>query len=510
MGGDCSISASSSRRALSIACPECSKDSLKTLFQQVDIREADFLAVESAIENCVEAAFGSGGAKNLFPCILRRSPNIINLVPLASDVISCQLAQEACYSDSDLQNNPGLFNLLIQSKRFKTIIDLILLPFSGYLTNVIDVVQYANSTLPTPEQTSDFSTVIVNALGDDSENGKAISASELQNIVGAAVHSPSDADLMRFSSAWNSSSALWDSGVFRTADLPANYSLDFFDLSVASELMVAFQNAQDSIKQESFSGLADAWLSAVEAREIEEAKRLAGVCASVRVQIQQELTLTRVGFEAQLEILNDGSFPLENVSVSLRATIFGNSTEEATELFVFDDPDLAGVSAVDGTGTMATNTQAKATWLILPLTAAAPMFDTKYDVGGVLTYTIDGVKYVQVLAPDTITVRPDPQLYLTYFHSRIAYSDDPFTPDIVEPTIPFQLGLIIENRGYGTANDVEIISSQPEIIENEKGLLVDFSIIGARLGNEPTANTLKIDFGTIEPQSNVVGVWDLV
>ena len=111
---------------------------------------------------------------------------------------------------------------------------------------------------------------------------------------------------------------------------------------------------------------------------------------------------------------------------------------------------------------------------------------------------------------DTITVRPDPQLYLTYFHSREVFSDDPFTPQI-EPPIPFQLAILIENKGYGDAKDVNILSSQPEIVENEKGLLVDFSIIGSRLGNVGVSeNSLNIDFGDIPSKSNIVGVWDMI
>ena len=62
----------------------------------------------------------------------------------------------------------------------------------------------------------------------------------------------------------------------------------------------------------------------------------------------------------------------------------------------------------------------------------------------------------------------------------------------------------------GKASNLKIASSQPEIIENKKGLLVDFSIIGARFGNEHTTNTLNINFGDVEARSNKIGVWDLV
>ena len=193
----------------------------------------------------------------------------------------------------------------------------------------------------------------------------------------------------------------------------------------------------------------------------------------------------------------------------MRVSPFGNVSEDATDLFVFGEPELTDITSISG-GVIEPKSNAKSTWLILPLTEAAPVFSENYDISGVLRYTIEGVWYTQGLASDTITVQPDPQLYLKYFHSREVFSDDPFTP-IVEPSIPYQLGLLIENRGYGDAFNVNILSSQPEIVENEKGLLIDFSIIGSRLNNEVmSSSSLNINFGTIAGRNNSVGVWDML
>ena len=250
-------------------------------------------------------------------------------------------------------------------------------------------------------------------------------------------------------------------------------------------------------------------MKGVEGQQFEEARILAGVCANVRLQIRQELTLTRIGFEAQLEVSNAGASPLEDFSVTLRINQFSDFENDSTDLFVVGSPELDGITSIDGNGTLSANSDGSVRWLMIPLTEAAPQFDTIYAVSGIMVYTIDGVSYTQNLAPASITVRPDPQLYLTYFQSRVAYADDPFTAEI-EPSTPFHLGILVENQGYGEARNVKIDSSQVEIVENEKGLLVDFSIIGARFGNRPTANTLNIDFGTIEARSNVIGVWDLI
>ena len=79
--------------------------------------------------------------------------------------------------------------------------------------------------------------------------------------------------------------------------------------------------------------------------------------------------------------------------------------------------------------------------------------------------------------------------------------------DVVEPTVPFSLAILITNAGYGSANNLRITSGQPEIIDNEKGLLVSFKIIGAQLGSRPVSRSLTLTFGDIRPQTTAVARW---
>ncbi len=202
-------------------------------------------------------------------------------------------------------------------------------------------------------------------------------------------------------------------------------------------------------------------------------------------------------------------FSIFQSTVSLNISPFQNPSEDATSLFILDEAILTDVTSIVG-GVIIAGTHARVTWLILPLTEAAPMFDTKYDIGGVLRYSINGIDYIQYLAPDTVTVKPDPQLFLKYFYSREVFADDPFT-SAVEPSIPFHLALLIENRGYGDAVNLQILSSQPEIVENKKGLLVEFNIIGSHIGNTSIGSrSMNIDFGIVPSRSNAVAVWDMV
>ncbi len=125
---------------------------------------------------------------------------------------------------------------------------------------------------------------------------------------------PTEWDVIHFATSWNHTLVFWNEGRFSASDLPANYLDPFFDLKVAKVLMSEFSLARERIIIEFYTGFGDAWLTAVEGQQFEESKKLAGVCATVRVRIEQEMTLTRIGFEAGLEIFNSGDSNLENVT----------------------------------------------------------------------------------------------------------------------------------------------------------------------------------------------------
>ena len=147
-----------------------------------------------------------------------------------------------------------------------------------------------------------------------------------------------------------------------------------------------------------------------------------------------------------------------------------------------------------------------AEWLIIPYSEAALESDHVYDVGGTLRYSSDGSNITVPLLPTVITVRPDPSLLVHYFWERYVIGDDPFT-DEVEPSVPFTLGVAVKNAGHGTAYSLRITSGQPEIIENERGLLISFMIIGANIGNEAISPSLTVAFGDLTPNTTKVARW---
>ncbi len=308
--GGCTKIGDSDRRRL-FGCKECSSSELEIAFRETDNRQNIFQEVEAILISCITNSHL--GSKTLFPCIFRSTTELAYVIPLLSRVVSCQLDREVCYDQTDLINSPGLVNLFTQAKRFESMIDMLLLPYSGSL--------HMDPSIPTTAgnpynytQAISFGKALVDALADSKEAGEFISNSELNSILDLELTVPSKWDILQFATTWNQSLAFWNDGIFSSRNLPANYSDPFFDLEKAQVITSEFLSAREDIRSEHYSGFGDAWLTAVEGQQFEESKQLAGVCASVRVRIEQEMTLTRIGFEARLEIFNDGDSSLENIT----------------------------------------------------------------------------------------------------------------------------------------------------------------------------------------------------
>jgi len=240
------------------------------------------------------------------------------------------------------------------------------------------------------------------------------------------------------------------------------------------------------------------------------------VCARVKIEIRQELTLERQAFDAKMKITNTlDTLSIDDVSVDVSFadedgnTVLASSDPNNTDASFFIRIDsIDGISNVSGTGSVAPATEAEIHWLIIPAPGAAGNLpDGKvFFVGATLSYTVGGVPEEVVVTPDFITVKPLPRLTLDYFLTQEVIADDPLTLEI-EPIEPYTLGVRVQNNGIATAQNLKIDSAQPEIIENEQGLLIDFQIIGSFIDDQPAAPTLLIDFGDIPGNSARMGRW---
>jgi len=240
------------------------------------------------------------------------------------------------------------------------------------------------------------------------------------------------------------------------------------------------------------------------------------ICARVKLEIKQELTLERQAFDAHMRITNGfDHIGLEDVNVEVTF-----SDEEGNSVLASFDPNdpnalffvrldsLENIDNVSGTGVIQTASTADIHWLIIPAPGAAKGVPqgTLYYVGATLTYTIGGEEHVTDVSPDYIFVKPMPELTLDYFLPTDVYGDDAFTPEI-EPPIPFYLGVRVTNNGSGVAREMKINSAQPLIVDNEQGLLIGFVIEGCEVNGLAATPSLLADLGDIDPNTSAVARW---
>jgi hypothetical protein len=229
------------------------------------------------------------------------------------------------------------------------------------------------------------------------------------------------------------------------------------------------------------------------------------VCAKVSLQLDQSAVLTRDAFRATLQVENDTETPLDSILVNLE--IRRPNGTNVTELFGIRPAELEAFSGIDGSGTLPANATGRARWTLIPSLDVSPTNGpTVLLVSGTLSYSQGGTNLSIPLAQAPITVYPQPELIVDYFHERDVYSDDPFTLE-VEPSIPYSLALQVRNVGFGNARGLRIKGGQPQIVDNEKGLVIEFKTLATQLEDQPLSPSLDIDLGAIPSGTNRIARW---
>ena len=237
-------------------------------------------------------------------------------------------------------------------------------------------------------------------------------------------------------------------------------------------------------------------------------------CAQVKLEIQQKLVLTRQAFRGTLTIENGSSNAIEDILVDVNATNMETGFMATSREMQISIEKIEGFEGEkDGAWRLGAGKKGVATILFIPTKYAAPENITTYSFGGTLSFKDGSTTQNRSLFPVSLQVKPTPELDLTYFMQRDVYGDNPLTTDVVEPVIPAEFSVLIHNKGYGDANNVRMITKKPKIVENEKGLLIDFDIISSSLnGGEKTMaldDDIATQFGTIAAGTASYATWDL-
>lgn len=239
------------------------------------------------------------------------------------------------------------------------------------------------------------------------------------------------------------------------------------------------------------------------------------VCSSITLQFTQKMVMTRQAFRGTLTVFN-GNEQEAMKDVKLTLTVTDEKGNIAmSDKFQVNPEKLEGFNGkldfTDG-WTLDAQKEGVATVLFIPTKKAAPTVETRYAFGGTLSYVdpFTGLEVTRDLTPITLTVKPSPNLDLTYFMQRDIKGDDPLTKE-VEPSEEAEFSLLINNLGYGDATNVKMTTNQPEIVDNEKGLKVKFELMSSQLnGQEKTlalGGSVFTDFGTIPAHSTSYAQW---
>lgn len=239
------------------------------------------------------------------------------------------------------------------------------------------------------------------------------------------------------------------------------------------------------------------------------------ICSTVTLSFKQRNVMTRQAFRGTLTVNNGHeTVAMQDVKLNLEVRDMSGNVATSHE-FQIDAETLDGFVGnldMESGWSLEGGKTGTATILFIPTKYAAPTEPKDYAFGGSFSYKdpYTGFVVTRDLNPVTLTVNPSPNLEMTYFMQRDVFGDDPLT-EAIEPMKPSEFALIVNNKGYGDAENMKLTTRQPEIIDNQKGLAISFELISTQLnGQEKTMSlggSMTSDFGNIPAQSQAYAQW---
>ncbi len=449
-----------------------------------------------------------GDVSDLFQCIGKLESVSLQLAnmadgefyPLAKKELSATSAQQSLISSNNI-------NDILNDDRFDGILRL-----NEYFTRVLDYTNFVTYILGDVRwfevEDSTALDAFITYVSD-----QAFILEPIIDISQVPLPSDAPADLVdAFIEHFNRTVDYYKQGKFNLGDLEVGDNTDFIALDVVIKLFEKLAGPVDAPQEvlDQITAydeeLTNDVLQAVTEYQIEKNKQVDGVCATVKLRIEQDVVMSRTAFLGSLDI-EAGDHALKNLDLDI-VIYDANDNIVANNIFGVTNTALQGIGALDGAANLNADQTLHAEYTMLPSSLAAPDGPASYSIGGQISYVEDGVVVNSVLNPVEIDVLPQAELIIDYFQQRDVVGDDPFT-DEIEPSNPFVLGVQIHNQGKGDASNLRIESAQPKIIENDKGLLIDFKIIGSQIDGQESTQGLNADFGDITAGDTKNGLWYL-
>lgn len=235
------------------------------------------------------------------------------------------------------------------------------------------------------------------------------------------------------------------------------------------------------------------------------------VTVTVKMQFNRLLTLTRQAFEGTLTIENGSEKAMEDIRLTLTEAMPDGTLATSNEF----DISYTEFTGFGGNQAGPWTLQAGKTGVLkvkfIPTKNAAPIAAIDYLFGGNLTFSVDGKQRHADLTEQVMTVKPTPELNLDFFLQRDVIADDAITQDVAEPSEEAEFALLISNTGYGDAENVKMVTAQPEMVDNEESLFLQYSITASQLNGQERSlafgKNVTTDFGTIPARGHAYAQW---
>ncbi|MDE6272489.1 MAG: alpha/beta fold hydrolase [Muribaculaceae bacterium] len=240
------------------------------------------------------------------------------------------------------------------------------------------------------------------------------------------------------------------------------------------------------------------------------------ICSTVTLSFNQAVAMTRQGFLGTFTVNNSHeNAAIRNLKLNLEVTDEDGFRTTRREFEISPESlyGFRGELDFESGWTLDAKKTGSVEILFIPSKYAAPNSPQKYNFGGSFSYTdpFTGLIVTQELNPVTLTVKPAPVLDLTYFLQRDVLSDDPLTEDIIEKSEPVEFALVVTNTGNGDAKNLRLVTQQPVLKDNEKGLAISFEIESTQInGLEKSLSfgeSVANDFGTVSAGKSVYAQW---
>ena len=310
----------------------------------------------------------------------------------------------------------------------------------------------------------------------------------------------------------------WDKAVTRlqTGLNPGSANAaTYVDYTLLESIYNRIQTNALEINRQGYETPNDMLLAGIEKVEQKLLTGKESVCAKVKLEIKQKLTMTRQAVRGTLTVENGSATEaMEDITLNFVVTDpDGNvATRHIMEITTESLEGFSGALDYNSGWTLGAKQTGVANFLFIPTRYAAPDEPVQYTFAGTITFRdpFTGEMMTRELETERLTVSPSPVLDLTYFMQRDIFGDDALTEE-VESIVPAQFSLLINNKGNGDATKVKMLTNQPQIVENEKGLLVDFQIQSSQLnGGDKTmalGQAVATDFGTIPAKGTAYAQW---